>query len=132
LYALGDRLYQAIVVGPPGQESKPETQKFFDSFKLTNRAAGQRIAAAVPSAAKESGVAGALEGALKRFPDSPQAGDAGGSNEPRQRQAATPPPARPAERAADANWGALAIDVADSDPSYGIGGGDSEAKASDN
>lgn len=135
LYALGDRLYQAIVVGRPGQDAKPETQKFFDSFKLTTlavptAAAPQRSASATPAApSAEASVSGVFENAMKRFPDSgAKAGSA--STEPRQRQAAAPPAAR--EPAANLNWGALAIDAADSDPSYGVGGGDSESKASDN
>jgi uncharacterized protein DUF4189 len=135
LYALGDRLYQAIVAGPPGQDGKPETQKFFDSFKLTTLtsatpAAPQRSASAAPAApSAEAGVSGVFENAMKRFPDSgAEAGSA--RSEPRQRQAAAPPAAR--EPAANLNWGALAIDVADSDPSYGVGGGDSESKAGDN
>ncbi len=34
MYVVGEWVYQAVAVGPPGVDAKPETQKFQDSFKL--------------------------------------------------------------------------------------------------
>jgi hypothetical protein len=137
-YLIDDRLYQLVASWPAGMEQR-ETSQFFASFRLIT-APGPVVAAPPPSAPqtarpadsipksappKEAGVASAFESAMKRFPDSPGAGTPGTTQ---QRQATAPQAAPPAT----AKWGALAIDVDDSDPSYGVGGGDSEAKASDN
>ena len=137
-YLIDDRLYQLVASWPVGMEQQ-ETSRFFASFRLIT-APGPVVAApppatpppgrpadSIPKSAppKDAGVAGVFESAMKRFPDSPGAGSPGAAQ---QRQATAPQAAPPAT----GKWGALAIDVDDSDPSYGVGGGDSEAKASDN
>jgi hypothetical protein len=127
-YLVDDRLYQLIAAWPAGPQPA-ETNRYFESFRLLQAAAAPATAAA-PSPTKEAGISSVFEGAMKRFPDGGADSSAARTESRQQRQAAAPPTTR--EPAANLNWGALAIDVADSEPSYGIGGGDSESKASDN
>jgi hypothetical protein len=102
-------------------------------------------AAAAPAAADEAAWA-AIKGSktpaqfddfLKRFPKSSHAMTARlqlGLLKGEQALAVAAPSGRVPQPAAPAsgNWGAIAIDLGEPDPSYGIGGGDSETKAVNN
>jgi hypothetical protein len=117
-YVQGDRLYQAMVVGQAAVDARPETKRFFDSFRLTTRPA---VAAAPPAAAPSR---------------SDQAGSAAaGIVQPRGPAVAAAPPSgggRQGGPADDRNWGALAVDITDRELPGGSGEAGTEREAINN
>src|SRR5262249_39057342 len=89
-YLIDDRLYQLVASWPPGMEQQ-ETSRFFASFRLITapgpvvatppaaspqpgRPADSIPKSAPPKDAGKEGIGSVLENAMKRFPDSPGAG----------------------------------------------------------
>jgi Domain of unknown function (DUF4189) len=120
-YLLDDRLYQLVAAWPGGMAEAADIDRFFSSFRL--------ILAATPAPA-----APIIPNVMANVPRPPAAGVAPPTIP--NVMANVPPPQAPqqgkVETPATADWGAIAIDIGDPDPSYGIGGGDSEAKAVNN
>ena len=118
LYAHGEWFYQALVVGREGVDARPETKRFFDSFKLMTPQQRPAVAAAPPAAApSRSDRAGAAAGAIVQ-PSRQAAAPSGGG--------------RAAKPADDDNWGALAIDITDRDLPWGSGEAETERDAVNN
>jgi hypothetical protein len=148
-----DRLYQLIAAAPAGMPEAADLNRLFDSFRLILTAAPPPPIAAPPAAPavvpdaalwaaiKDSKTPAQFEDFLKRFPKSQHAMTARMQlGLLKGQQALAVPAATPSGRIpqlqkpapASGDWGAIAIDLGESDPSYGIGGGDSETKAVNN
>jgi hypothetical protein len=114
IYVQGPWLYQVLVVGREGIDARPETRRFFDSFRLTTPPTAPAAAAAPaapPAAAPSRSEQGGSAAAAIAQPARPSGGGRGG---------------QPAE---DDSWGALAVDITDRELPWGSGEAETEREA---